>query len=138
MRQHARTGRDIVDAMLVEFGLDSLPFVDVLRNITEFHHEKMDASGYPQGLEGKDIPIEARIIAVADVFDALTSHRPYKHAWSNEEAFSLLRTLAGTKLDADCILALTERANEVKEIQEQFNTDAQLPLPADNFDTSDF
>ena len=138
MRRHARAGRDVVDTMLAEFGLNALPYVDVLRNITEFHHEKMDASGYPLGLEGKDIPIEARIVAVADIFDALTSRRPYKHAWSNEEAFTLLRTLAGTKLDADCIRALTERADEVKQIQAQFHADERLPFVSSHNDASDF
>jgi HD-GYP domain-containing protein (c-di-GMP phosphodiesterase class II) len=138
MRRHARTGRDVVDAMLAEFGLNSLPYVDVLRNITEFHHEKMDASGYPLGLEGKDIPIEARIIAVADMFDALTSRRPYKHAWSNEEAFGLLRTLADTKLDGDCIRALTEHVDEVKKIQERFRGDERLPRASDYDEISDF
>ena len=137
MRQHARTGRDIIDAMLAEFGLNSLPYVDVLRNITEFHHEKMDASGYPLGLEGKDIPIEARIIAVADMFDALTSRRPYKHAWSNAEAFGLLRTLAGSKLDTDCIRALTERSAEVEKIQAQFHSDELLPRTSSYDETSD-
>lgn len=127
MRQHVRRGRKLVDAMLDEFGLNSLPYVDVLRNITEYHHEKMDASGYPLGLQGKDIPIEARIIAVADMFDALTSRRPYKHAWSNEEAFNLLGTLAGTKLDDDCIQALIEHIEEIKIIQAKFNEDEQLP-----------
>jgi HD-GYP domain-containing protein (c-di-GMP phosphodiesterase class II) len=138
MRQHARTGRDVIDAMLAEFGLNSLPYVDVLRNITEFHHEKMDASGYPLGLEGKDIPIEARIIAVADIFDALTSRRPYKHAWSNEEAFGLLSTLAGTKLDADCIRALTEQVDQVERIQEQFHSDEAVPRASSYDETSDF
>jgi HD-GYP domain-containing protein (c-di-GMP phosphodiesterase class II) len=138
MRQHARTGRHIVDAMLAEFGLDSLPYVDVLRNITEFHHEKMDASGYPLGLEGKDIPIEARIIAVADMFDALTSRRPYKQAWSNEEAFALLRTLAVTKLDADCIHALTEQAGQVERIQARFHSDEAIPRPPGSDELSDF
>ena len=138
MRRHARTGRDIIDAMLAEFGLDSLPYVDVLRNITEFHHEKMDASGYPLGLEGKDIPIEARIIAVADMFDALTSRRPYKHAWSNAEAFGLLRTLAGSKLDTDCIRALTERSAEVEKIQAQFHSDEWLPRASGYDETSEY
>lgn len=137
MRRHARTGRDIIDAMLAEFGLNSLPYVDVLRNITEFHHEKMDASGYPLGLEGKDIPIEARIIAVADMFDALTSRRPYKHAWSNAEAFGLLRALAGSKLDTDCIRALTERSAEVEKIQAQFHSDELLPRTSSYDETSD-
>ncbi|MEJ2554600.1 MAG: HD domain-containing phosphohydrolase, partial [Gammaproteobacteria bacterium] len=137
MRQHARSGRDVVDAMLNDFGLNSLPYVDVLRNITEFHHEKMDASGYPLGLKGSDIPIEARIIAVADIFDALTSRRPYKHAWSNEEAFTLLHTLADTKLDGDCIRALTKQARQVKKIQKQFRSDEWIPRTSEYDETSD-
>ncbi|MEJ2566707.1 MAG: HD domain-containing protein [Gammaproteobacteria bacterium] len=137
MRQHARSGRDVVDAMLNDFGLNSLPYVDVLRNITEFHHEKMDASGYPLGLKGSDIPIEARIIAVADIFDALTSRRPYKHAWSNEEAFTLLHTLADTKLDGDCIRALTKQARQVKKIQKQFHSDEWIPRTSEYDETSD-
>ena len=98
----------------------------------------MDASGYPLGLQGEDIPIEARIIAVADMFDALTSRRPYKHAWSNQEAFSLLRTLAGTKLDADCIHALINQAAKVEQIQARFHSDDTVPLPAGTRDLSDF
>lgn len=138
MRRHASKGREIVDAMLSEFGLNSLPYVEVLRNITEFHHEKMDASGYPHGLQGKDIPIEARIIAVADMFDALTSRRPYKHAWTNGEAFSLLRALAGTKLDEDCINALINQAAKVEQIQAQFHSDDIMPLPSGTTDIADF
>ena len=137
MKQHASKGREIVDAMLAEFGLNALPYVEVLRNITEFHHEKMDASGYPLGLQGEDIPIEARIIAVADMFDALTSRRPYKHAWTNEEAFSLLRTLAGTKLDADCIYALIDQVAKVEQIQARFHSDDDLPLPTGTGGPSD-
>ena len=124
--------------MLAEFGLNSLPYVEVLRNITEFHHEKMDASGYPLGLQGHNIPIEARIIAVADMFDALTSRRPYKHAWTNSEAFSLLRALAGAKLDSDCINALIKQSAKIKRVQDQFSGDDQQPLPTGVKDISDF
>jgi HD-GYP domain-containing protein (c-di-GMP phosphodiesterase class II) len=138
MKHHAQKGREIIDAMLSEFGLNSLPYVEVLRNITEFHHEKIDASGYPHGLRDDAIPIEARIIAVADMFDALTSRRPYKHAWTNNEAFSLLRALAGTKLDADCINALINQSAKIEEIQAQFTSDDQLPLPVGIKDIADF
>ena len=60
------------------------------------HHERWDGSGYPDGLKGEDIPHAARIVAVADVFDALTSERPYKRAWSADEAFDYIcrRTVA--------------------------------------------
>lgn len=138
MKRHALKGREIVDAMLSEFGLNALPYVEVLRNIIEFHHEKLDASGYPHGLRDDHIPIEARIIAVADMFDALTSRRPYKQAWTNEEAFSLLRALAGTKLDADCIDALIAQAGEVEQIQALFRGDETVPIPRGTMDISDF
>jgi len=138
MKRHALKGREIVDAMLSEFGLNSLPYMEVLRNIIEFHHEKLDASGYPHGLRDDRIPIEARIIAVADMFDALTSRRPYKQAWSNEEAFSVLRALAGAKLDADCINALIGRAEEIDQIQARFHSDETIPMPPGTIDVPDF
>ena len=70
------------------------------------HHERLDGSGYPDGLSGKAIPMDARIIAVADVFDALTSNRPYRHAWSVERALEIIDQEAGHKLDSDCVAAL--------------------------------
>lgn len=126
MKQHAVKGRQMIDALLAEFQLESLPYVDTLRHITEFHHEKIDASGYPRGLKGEEIPIEARITAVADIFDALTSQRPYKPAWGNDQAFELLRTLAGSKLDADCVQALIDNRATVEQIQPRFQ---ERPLP---------
>ncbi|HVX28911.1 MAG TPA: HD-GYP domain-containing protein, partial [Nitrolancea sp.] len=70
------------------------------------HHERLDGSGYPDGLKGDEIPLDARIIAVADVFDALTSARPYRGPWSSEHAFQILDQEAGLTLDADCVQAL--------------------------------
>ncbi len=117
MKSHALKGRQIIDSILQDFGLDSLNHVDILRNIAEYHHEAMNGTGYPYGMQGKSIPIEARIIAVADIFDALTSRRPYKDAWTNEEAFTMLKELAGLKLDKDCVEALIKNCNEVEKIQ---------------------
>jgi hypothetical protein len=70
------------------------------------HHERLDGSGYPDGLKGDAIPLDARIIAVADVFDALTSARPYRGPWTSERAFEILDEEAGAKLDPDCVGAL--------------------------------
>jgi HD-GYP domain-containing protein (c-di-GMP phosphodiesterase class II) len=70
------------------------------------HHERLDGSGYPDGLRGEAIPLEARIIAVADVYDALTSRRPYRDAWSPAQALATVEAEAGTKLDARCVAAL--------------------------------
>ncbi len=120
MKTHALKGREIIDAMLRHFGLEDLQHIDVLRNIAHHHHEAMDGSGYPDGLRGGDIPIEARIVAVADVFDALTSRRPYKAPWSNDEAFAKLLEIAGSKFDRNCVEALVRSRAEVERIQERF------------------
>ncbi len=123
MQTHAQRGRELIDTMLENFRLGGLPNIDMLRNIAELHHEALDGSGYPYGRSGDDIPLESRIVAVADVFDALTSRRPYKPAWSNQEALVLLRTLSGSKLDPDCVQALMQCLPEVEEIQRQFAED---------------
>ncbi|MFO1289944.1 MAG: HD domain-containing protein [Nitrosomonas sp.] len=123
MRTHATKGREMIDNMLANFGFDSIPDVDILRNIAQFHHESINGQGYPAGLSGNSIPLEARIVAVADVFDALTSRRPYKEAWSNQEAFVMLERMSGEKLDTDCVKALIDQQEEIEQIQEQFKED---------------
>lgn len=120
MKSHPLIGKQIVDAIIENFGFESFEHVDVLQHIAQYHHESMDGSGYPYGLKGKEIPIEARIIEVADIFDALTSARPYKSAWSNEEAFTLLRRITKTKLDTDCVQALIRNKAAVEQIQQDF------------------
>ena len=123
MRTHARRGREIIDDLISNFGLGHFDYVSVLRNIAEYHHEAINGTGYPEGKKGTQIPLEARIVAVADVFDALTSDRPYKKAWSNDEAFAMLDKMAGKKLDRDCVDAIINSRKEVEEIQEQFKED---------------
>ena len=123
MKSHARLGREIIDTLLANFMLEGIHHVDVLRNIAEYHHEAVDGSGYPYGKKGGEIPLEARIIAVADVFDALTSKRPYKQAWSNADAFDTLKKMAGQHLDQECVTALLENQAEIEAIQRQFHED---------------
>ncbi len=120
MQTHSREGRKLIDKLLENYGLNGVTHVSLLRNIALHHHEAVDGSGYPDGLRGDAIPLEARIVTVADVFDALTSRRPYKEAWSNGQAFAHLQTLAGVKLDADCVDALLQGAAQVEEIQATF------------------
>jgi HD-GYP domain-containing protein (c-di-GMP phosphodiesterase class II) len=120
MRTHPIRGREMIDQMLTHFELGQMQDSDILRNIALFHHETIDGSGYPDGRTGSSIPVEARIVAVADIFDALTSRRPYKPAWSNDDAFALLRQLAGRKLDEHCVNALIDNRDKIEEIQRQF------------------
>lgn len=120
MRTHPTRGREMIDQMLAHLELEKMQGIDILRNIALFHHEAIDGSGYPDGRMGENIPIEARIVAVADIFDALTSRRPYKPAWSNDDAFALLRQLAGAKLDPHCVNALIDNRIKLEEIQQQF------------------
>ena len=124
MHSHAAKGREIIDDLLENFGLEAIQNIGILRNIAGCHHEQMDGSGYPAGLKGDAIPLEARIVAVADVFDALTSRRPYKEAWSNDDAFAMLERLAGEKLDAECVQAMIENRAQVEQIQAQFKEQA--------------
>ena len=123
MQSHALLGREIVDNLLANFMLEGINHIDVLRNIAESHHEAVNGTGYPYGKEGDEIPLEARIVAVADVFDALTSKRPYKEAWSNADAFATLKQLAGQTLDQECVNALISNEAEIEAIQRLFHED---------------
>jgi putative two-component system response regulator len=89
--------------------------------IARAHHEKFDGSGYPRGLAGEDIPIFSRIVAVADVFDALTSERPYKKAWPLERAAEHLRANSGSHFDPRCVDAFFACWEQVLEIRQKFS-----------------
>jgi HD-GYP domain-containing protein (c-di-GMP phosphodiesterase class II) len=120
MKTHPGKSREIVDAVLKDLSLGTFGHVDILRNIAEYHHGAIDGSGYPKGLKGDEIPIAARISAVADVFDALTSRRVFKAAWTNDEAFAVLQKMSNAKLDRDCVNALINNLDKILVIQRQF------------------
>ncbi len=84
------------------------------------HHEKYDGSGYPHGLRGNDIPLVGRIVAIADVFDALTSKRPYKKAWTEEEALTFLREQKGRHFDPALVDLFLEQMPAVRAVQQRW------------------
>lgn len=112
MKGHARSGFDLLDK-------SASPVVQAGAQIALTHHEKYDGSGYPQGLSGQSIPLLGRIVAVADVFDALTSERPYKKAWELDRATDFLKQGAGTHFDPHCVKAFFESWEGVLEVQRQ-------------------
>ncbi|WP_207460482.1 HD domain-containing phosphohydrolase [Azospirillum sp. SYSU D00513] len=120
MKTHVAKGVELIDSMVRDHGLEALPYRDLLRNIVGYHHERFDGTGYPNGLLGITIPLEARIVAVADVFDALTSKRPYKDAWTNDAAMTFLREQAGRLWDPDCVEALLCDPSAIAGIQQRF------------------
>lgn len=127
MKTHVAKGVALIDKIAQSFGVGRPQHIDVLRNIVHFHHEACDGSGYAEGLKGDAIPLEARVVAVADVFDALTSKRSYKPAWSNAAALAYLNRQAGIIFDPLCVAALAENKAAVVELQRQFYTDGDAP-----------
>jgi len=106
MKRHVRVGHE-----LLQGGTSRLQ--EMAAVIALSHHEHWDGSGYPRGLAGERIPIEARIAAVADVFDALVSDRPYRRAWDPRQALEEVARLRGTRLDPDCVDALFGCIDEI-------------------------
>lgn len=90
------------------------------------HHEKFDGTGYPQGLKGEAIPIFSRIVAVADVFDALTSARPYKPAWELRDAAAHIQAQSGSHFDPDCVRVFFEHWGAVLDIRARFQDEDTL------------
>ena len=88
----------------------------IARNIAANHHEKWNGTGYPKGLKGKEIPIEARIMSIADQYDALVSKRSYKKAWLPEEAFNEIVDGSGTFFDPEVVVAFMKEINSINQI----------------------
>lgn len=123
MKQHTLIGAEIL-------GQSNSPILQAGAEIALTHHERIDGSGYPNGLKGADIPLFGRIVAVADAFDALTSARPYKEAWKVDSAFAYIRERAGSHFDPVCVDAFLGRVDEVKSVK------ARHPDPDSALDVS--
>ena len=117
MREHAAIGFEILDG-------STSPFLQMAAVIALSHHEKFDGSGYPNHLVGEAIPLVGRIVAVADVFDALTSERPYKKAWELDRAVDFLKENSGSHFDPVCVSAFLSRMDEALEIKARFQDDS--------------
>jgi two-component system, response regulator RpfG len=113
MKQHTTYGYNIL-------GSSVTPILKLGGVIALNHHEAWDGSGYPNGKRGHEIPLCARIVAVADVFDALMSARPYKQAWSLDEALNELTKISGVRLDAECVSAFMQSIHSVKKIMTHY------------------
>jgi len=119
MKNHAMIGAEIL-------GEHEWPLMHMARTVALTHHEKWDGTGYPMGLKGEAIPLVGRICALADVFDALTSDRPYKTSWSVEDALKFITDKTGTHFDPTLVEKFIENLDEIVYIRESFR---------DTFDT---
>lgn len=118
MREHAAIGFEILDG-------SASPFLQMAAVIALTHHEKFDGSGYPKGLVGEAIPLVGRIVAVADVFDALTSERPYKAAWEVDRAVAFLKENSGSHFDPVCVQVFLDHFDEVLRIKARFQDESE-------------
>jgi len=113
MKQHPVIGHSILSG-------SSSPLLQMAADIALSHHEKFDGSGYPLGKKGGAIPIAGRVVAVADVFDALTSARPYKPAWEMARALDFMREQRGRHFDPDCVDVFLGQIDEVNSVRQRF------------------
>jgi len=99
---------------------DDDPMLQIAKTIALTHHEKWDGSGYPNGLKGEEIPLEGRIVAIADVLDALMSKRPYKEAWTLEDSLAYIEENSGTHFDPDLVPILKTLHSQIESIRQQY------------------
>ena len=116
MQFHPLIGHECLEAIKARIGTDD--FLQMASEICHYHHERWDGKGYPEGISGNDIPLSARIVAVADVYDALTSRRPYKEPFSHEKSSEIIFKEAGSQFDPTVIEAFCNQANRFRSIME--------------------
>jgi HD-GYP domain-containing protein (c-di-GMP phosphodiesterase class II) len=120
MQQHVNAGAEIGMRILDNFGLDKDHIKTMLKQVICEHHETIDGLGYPNGLNDDIISVEARIVAIADIFDALTTERSYKDAWTIDGAIEYIKELSGVKLDKECVDIFADNIDEILLIRARF------------------
>ena len=125
MKGHTTAGRVLLQRARATLG--DFSYLETAVQMAGSHHERWDGTGYPDGLSGQDIPLCARIMAVADVFDALVSQRCYKGAMTFEEAFSIIRRESGTHFDPIGVDAFLSARREIEQVTEEMREDAAVP-----------
>lgn len=123
MQRHTQIGEECL--MEIERRLGSSNFLQMAREISSAHHEQWDGGGYPLGLSGEQIPLSARIVALADVYDALSQKRVYKNALPHDECVALIAEAAGTHFDPRVVDVFLQIHNRFLQISEQFDTPAR-------------
>lgn len=118
MKNHATVGSDILQDVVAH--RSEATFLKMATIVARYHHERYDGSGYPEGLAGKAIPLAARIVALADVYDALTSERPYKEAYSPETTRNMIVNQSGMHFDPDVVEAFLRRFDDFVAIQDRY------------------
>ena len=119
MKTHTTAGKEIMEKAINTVKGGS--YLKEARNMAAYHHERWDGKGYPEGLHGQVIPLSARVMAVADVFDALTSPRVYKPAFPLDKALSIIEEGSGTQFDPKCVEVFMESLDEVKQVLKKYN-----------------
>lgn len=119
MKTHTIHGKHIIEKAIATMEGDN--YLKEARNMAAYHHERWDGKGYPENLHGEIIPLSARVMAVADVFDALASKRVYKPAFPLEEALKIIEEGAGTQFDPKCVEVFLEAVPEIKEILRKYD-----------------
>ncbi|MBR1476960.1 MAG: HD domain-containing protein [Lachnospiraceae bacterium] len=122
MKTHATAGKHIMESAITTVNGDN--YLKEARNMAAYHHERWDGKGYPEQLHGEVIPLSARIMAVADVFDALTSPRVYKPGFPLEKALSILEEGKGTQFDPKCVEVFMDALDEVKVVLAKYNPES--------------
>jgi putative two-component system response regulator len=119
MRRHSEYGKSAIER--AEEQLGTTTFLNIAKEMAFTHHERWDGTGYPQGLKGRDIPLSGRLMAIADVYDAIISKRVYKEAFSHQEAVSIILDSGGSQFDPGVTAAFDLQQDKFLAVAKQFS-----------------